>query len=180
MASYPTTEKLQRVIYREFLLEPGLHAEVGLEQLPARLAAPLRCPADEALSRLTSTALLEGLSLEQLRETLTIRDMAIVSRTAAGLAAELKEPAISYVECCRAALCYAVIGSHGHVFSALRAAASKHDDWARHHYLYGLILGVGGNTERACWELGIALQFEPYEEGRIRIRWALDILDGRM
>lgn len=180
MAIDPTLEKLQRVTYREFLLEPGLHVEVGLEQLPTRLAALMRCPADEALSRLTSTPLLEGVTVEQLRGVMTIRDMAIVSRTAAALAAELKEPAVSYVDCCRAALCYAVIGSHGHVFSALRAAASKHDDWARHHYLYGLILGLGGNGERARWELGMALQFEPYEEGRVRIRWAFDILDGRM
>jgi hypothetical protein len=140
----------------------------------------LRCPASEALTRLTSTTLLEGVTLDQLRETMTIRDMAIVSRTAAALAAELKEPAVSYNDCCRSALCYAVIGSHGHVFSALRAAASKHDDWARHHYLYGLILGIGGNGERARWELGMALQFEPYEEGRVRIRAALDILDARL
>jgi hypothetical protein len=180
MAIDPTIEKLQRVIYREFLLEPGLHAEAGLEQLPARLGALMRCPADEALSRLTSTPLLEGVTVEQLREVMTIRDMAIVSRTAAALAAELKEPIVGYVDCCRSALCYAVIGSHGHVFSALRAAASKHDDWARHHYLYGLILGLGGSGERARWELGMALQLEPYEEGRVRIRWALDILDDRM
>ena len=28
------------------------------------------------------------------------------------------------------------------MFAALRAAAAKDDSWARHHYLYGLILGA--------------------------------------
>lgn len=173
------SEQLQRIIYREFLLEPGLLEEVGLEQLPSRLATLLATTAAEAVPRLLASPFLEPLTLEQLQDLIAIRDMALVSRTAAAVAAELKDPGVSYERCCRTALCYAVIGSQGHVFSALRAAAGKNDTWARHHYLYGLILGLGGDPQRACWELGMALANEPYEEARQRIRLVMDLLEGK-
>ena len=172
------SELLKRMLFREFLLEPELLAEVGLETLPARLAGLLAASEAEAVDRLTASPFLEGLSLDQLQELLAIRDMALVSRTAAAVAAELKEPSVTYERCCRTALCYGVIGSSGHVFTALRAAAGKNDAWARHHFLYGLLLGLEGNAERACWELEMALRAEPYEEGRARIRVAMDVLDG--
>ena len=172
-------DKLQRVVYREFLLEPELLEEVGLDGLPSTVASLLGCPEGEALTRLVESPLLEALSLDQLKTLMIIRDMSLVSRTAAALSAELKQREIGYDHCCRVALCYAVIGSLGHVFSALRAAASKNDQFARHHYLYGLILGLQGDVDRARWELGMALQHEPYEEGRSRIRMAMDVLDGR-
>lgn len=170
-------EKLQRSLYREFLLEQGLLEEVGLEEVPARLAALLECDEGSSVARLTASPWLEPLELAQLKPLLMIRDMSLVSRTAAAVSAELKGPDVRYEDCCRLALCYAVIGSYGHAFSALRAAAAKNDAWARHHYLYGLLLGVEGNHERACWELGMALRSEPYEEGRIRVRRVLDLLD---
>jgi len=178
MAHDEIREKLQRAIYREFLLEEGLLVEVGLEDVPARLAALLGRGEHEVLTRLTASPWLEAAELADLRSLLVIRDMSLVSRTAAAVSVELKGVGVSYDDCCRMALCYAVIGSHGHAFSALRAAASKNDRWARHHYLYGLLLGLEQNHERACWELGKALQAEPYEEGRIRIRRVLDLLEG--
>jgi hypothetical protein len=102
--------------------------------------------------------------------------MDLVSRTAAGVSAELKAASVSYERCCRMALCYMAIGRVGHVFSALRAAAAKNDAFARHHYLYGVVLGLEGNEERARWELGMALSGEPYPEARERIQLAMDIL----
>jgi hypothetical protein len=175
-----TVEKLQRIVYREFLLEPGLHLEVGLEALPSGLASALACSAEDSVARLLARPLLDDLTLEALRPLFRIRDMSLVSRTAAALSAALKAGSVSYDQCCRAALSYAVIGSSSHVFSALRAAASKNDSFARHHYLYGLMLALDDQVERARWELGMALQAEPYEQGRSRIRWVLDILDGTM
>jgi hypothetical protein len=180
MPSETPSGKLMRLIYREFLLEPGLLGEVGLEHLPSRFASLLSCGEHEAIPRLVQSPLLEPLSLEELRGLLVIRDMSLVSRTAAAVSAELKEPGVSYDRCCQMALCYGIIGNLGHVFSALRAAAGKNDSWARHHYLYGLILGCHDNVDRARWELGMALEYEPYEEGKVRIRWALDILDGKL
>jgi len=180
MKTNPVVDKLQRAIYREFLLEPELLNEVGLESLPATLASLLGCAEGEAMGQLTASPLLEALGLDQLKSLMIIRDMSLVSRTAAALSADLKRPEITYDDCCRMALCYAVIGSQGHVYGALRAAAAKNDRWARHHYLYGLILGLQGDLERGRWELGIALQSEPYEEGRNRVRFALDILDDKL
>jgi len=170
-------QRLRRSLYREFLLEEGLLEEVGLEEVPAKLAALLGCDEGSAVARLTESPWLDALELADLKSLLVIRDMSLVSRTAAAVSAELKGPDVRYEDCCRMALCYAVIGSHGHAFSALRAAAAKNDGWARHHYLYGLLLGVEQNRERACWELGMALCSEPYEEGRIRVRRVLDLVE---
>ena len=169
-------DTLLRVFYREFLLEPGLYQEVGLEHLPGRLASLLECSEDQAIEKLVQSPTLEALSLEQLRELLVIQDMTLVSRTAAALSAELKAPGVSYDQCIRMALCYGVIGHAGHVFSALRAAAAKHDRWARHHYLYGLLLGIQEANDRACWEMGMALKYEPFEEGRARIHRSHELL----
>lgn len=169
-------EKLQRVLFREFLLEPGLYLDVGLEDLPARLASLLECGEDEALAQLVQDALVQPLALEQLRALLAIRDMDLVSRTAAAVSATLKEQAVTYDQCIRTALCYAVIGQLSHVFSALRAASAKQERWARHHYLYGIILALQGNTERACWELQMAAQFEPFDQGLERIKTVREIV----
>jgi hypothetical protein len=176
--SDPTIEKLQRIVYHEFLLEPDLFVESGIEDLPAKLATRLGCAEQRAVEKLVSSPYCEPLSLAELKELLTIRDMSLVSKTAAAVSAELKDPAISYDSCCRTALCYAIIGSPSHVFSSLRAAAAKNDRWARHHYLYSLVLGLEGNFDRARWEAGMALQYEPYEEGRGRICLASDLLNG--
>ncbi len=173
------TETLTRILYYEFLIEPGLLAETGLEDIPSRLALLLNCKEKEALAKLIASPLLEKLTLDQLCVLLTIRDMTFISKTAAALSAELKSPDATYHDCCRMALAYAVLHKTGHVFSALRAAASKNDTWARHHYLYGLVLGIEGNRERAIWELNIALKYEPYEDGRIRIRRTLDTIEAK-
>lgn len=170
MPQYPQGEFLQRLFYREFLLERGLYKEAGLDHLPTKLASLLGCGEEESISRLLDSPTLEALTSQQLKELLTIRDMSLFSRTAASVSLELKDPRISYDHCIRLALCYAVMSRPGHVFSALRAAAIRDDRFARHHYLYGLMLAHQGNPERALWELGMALSYEPYEEGRLRIR----------
>lgn len=167
---------LRRLIFREFLLDAELYREVGLERLPEELGQRLGCPAERAIATLLEHPLLEPLSVAELQRLIAIRDMTLVSRTAAALAADLKEAAVTYEQCCRTALCYAVAGLESHVFTALRAAAAKDDSWARHHYLYGLVLGAGGNRERAHWEFDMALRCEPYEDARVRVREAIDLL----
>ena len=164
-----STDLLQRALYKEFLLEPGLYLEAGLEDLPRRLAGHLQCGEQEAIPLLLASVNLEPLSTEDLKFMFSIRDMSF-SRTAAAVAMDLMAPAATYDRCIRIALCYAVLGRHGHVFSALRAAAAKDDKFARHHHLYGLVLALQGNAERANWELGFALANEPFEECKARIR----------
>ena len=62
--------------------------------------------------------------------------------------------------------------------AGLNRGPGKDDSWARHHYLYGLVLGIEGNRERALWELDMALRREPYEDARIRIRQVISLLES--
>jgi hypothetical protein len=172
-------ERIQRLIYREFLSTAELYRECGLDGLPHALATLLKTDASTAIDQLLTDPLLDRLELPQLNKSLAIRDMALVSQTAASVASELKAAHIDYDACCRRALAYAVLGMTAHVFSALRCAAAKNDQWAQHHYLYGLLLGLEGNHERALWELDMALEREPYEEGRRRVRLLIDLLSRK-
>ncbi len=170
-------QTLRRMILREFLLEPDLYREVGLDRLPAQLGGLLGCPAERAISGLLAGETLDATPLESLEPLFAIRDMALVSRTASSLAVELKQPEGPYERCCRTALCYGVARMTSHVYAALRAAAGKDDSWARHHFLYGVILGLEGSRERALWELDMALRREPYEDARIRARQVISLLE---
>lgn len=172
------SDTLNRLIYREFLLSDGLYREAGLEQLPAKLGQSIGAPPSEAIERLTASPLLEALDVEALQHLLAVRDMALISRTAAAVSSALKDPAVSYDQCCRLALIYAVAGMNGHVYAALRAAAAKEDTYARHHYLYALLLGIEGDYDRALWELEMALEREPYAEARVRLRFAAEVIEG--
>ena len=66
-------------------------------------------------------------------------------------------------------------GSREWAFGALRVAASKHDDWARHHHVYGLIHGVFGDFDEALPELERTRAAEPGEEVRARIAEAVEL-----
>lgn len=170
------SEALKRLLYGEFLLEPELYLDAGLDDLPQRLGALVGCPPDEAIERVSHQPGLDQVDLTALSSLLSIRDMALTGRTAASVAEQLKQPDVSYDQCIRTALCYAVAGMEAHVFSALRAAGAKRDDWARHHFIYGLMNAIANDTERALWELEMALQREPYEDGRARILAAIALL----
>lgn len=176
MVDQETNDILRRVLCREFLLEPNLYRVAGLDDLPRKLATILGCDEAEAASRACATATLDDLTLDQLDLLLAVRDMELLAHTPASIRYQLRGPNVAYNDCIRTALCYAVVGREGQAFSALRAAAAKNDQYARHHFIYGLLLGLSGNRDRACWELNIALKYEPYETGRDRIRLSLDAL----
>lgn len=171
------SQRFERMVYREFLLEPHLYLDEGLHRLPQQLADLLGCAPREALDRLTQSPDLEGVSIEQLRQLLKLDDAGLLSSTPESVAQQLQGPEASYDQCIRAALCYAVAKMEAHLFEALRAAAEKRDDWARHHFVYGLFHALDGNDERALWELEMALAREPYEDGRARIRDAIDLVN---
>jgi tetratricopeptide (TPR) repeat protein len=170
-------EQLQRLLYREFLAERDLYKEVGLERLPISLSALLGWPADEVIWRLAETTFLEELSLEQLAKLFRIHDMELVSQTAATVSRKLKLDDVDYDSAIRAGLAYAASGMHAHAFAALRAAARKRPQWARHHYLYGILAGLTGNHDRAVRELERALEQEPYEDAKQRVRAAIELLE---
>ena len=170
-------ERLQRLLYREFLAEADLYKEVGLERLPISLSAALGWPAHEVIWRLAETTFVDELSLDQLAKLLRVQDMELISRTAADVARALKREEMSYEGAIREALTYAVSAMHAHAFAALRAAARKRPQWARHHYLYGLLAALVGNHSRAVRELERALEREPYEDARQRMRAAIELLE---
>lgn len=89
------------------------------------------------------------------------------------LLAGLRSGDDTYRSCCRSALCYAITGSREWAFGALRIAASKHDDWARHHHIYGLLHGAAGDYGRSLFEFGLALVAEPHAGVRSRIGEAM-------
>jgi hypothetical protein len=59
-------------------------------------------------------------------------------------------------------------------------AASKHDDWARHHHIYGLIHGAFGDYDKALPELERAGAAEPMEDVRARIGEVIDLCRAAM
>lgn len=169
--------RLQRMLYREFLAEPNLYQDAGLERLPVQLGALLGCAPPDAIYRLAASTFVDEVDERQLARMLRVQDMELVSRTAAAVATDLKHPDVSYERAIRTALCFAVSDLKAHAFAALRAAAVKKPEWARHHYLYGLLTGLMGNHVRAIRELNFALEREPYDDARQRIRAAIALID---
>jgi tetratricopeptide (TPR) repeat protein len=170
-------ERLRRLIYREFLAEPNLYKEAGLDRLPIQLSALVGWPADAVIYRLAGSTFVDEIELSQLKKLLRIHDMELISRTAAAVASEMKRDDVSYPTTIRRALCYAVSEMATHAFAALRAAAIKRPDWAQHHYLYGLLQATMDNNARALRELNFALEREPYDDARQRIRAAINLIE---
>lgn len=173
-------EKLERMLYREFLAEKDLYREVGLERLPEKLAALTGLPRAEVLSRLLASPELELLKMEDLRRLVRVHDMTFLSRTAATVAHELKRPEIDYGRCVREALSFAISDQRAKAFAALRAAAAHNPEWARHHFIYGLLQALAANNARALKELSAALEREPYDDARRRVRAAITLIEDQV
>lgn len=173
------SEQMQRALYREFLLEPELFLDVGLLDLPDQLAEALSCAPADAVDQVTNQLDLGDLTLQQLRGLFLPIDPGVRETTTRTATAQLSDPAVSYDQCIRRALCFASGEMYEQAFAALRAAGALRDDWARHHFIYGLIHGIREENERALWELETALQREPYEEGRQRIQAAIDLVKDK-
>lgn len=90
----------------------------------------------------------------------------------------LRSPDDIYRSACRSALCYAVTGSREWAFGSLRVAASKLEDGARHHHIYGLIHGSSGANGAAWFELEKARSAEPHTAVRTRIEEALTLCEA--
>jgi hypothetical protein len=103
------------------------------------------------------------------------RFAALPGRSGSDVRAAFRSPDDNSRSCCRSALCYAATGSRERAFGALRVAASKRDDWARHHHLFGLTHGVSGDYDEALPELERARAAEPMEDVRVRIGEAVEL-----
>ncbi|MBW2732258.1 MAG: hypothetical protein JRH20_07670 [Deltaproteobacteria bacterium] len=172
-------ETLERMLYREFLTQKDLYREVGLERLPEKLAALTGLPKGEVLSHIMGSPELTMLGMDDLRRLVRVHDMTFLSRTAAVVAGELKRPEVEYISCIREALSFAISDCRVQAFAALRAAANHSPESAYHHFIYGLLQALGANNMQAQKELSLALEREPYEDGRRRIRTAISLVEGR-
>lgn len=172
-------EVYERMLYREFLAQSKLYEDLGLDRLEKALALAFDCSEQEAISNAMRGDSLEHISIERLRFLFRINDMRFRAKTPAALSRELKERKADYQEAIRCALSYAVNQLAAHAYAALRIAAYQHDNWAYHHYLMGLLRAIEGNEEGAKREFFLALEKEPYEDARARIRQAIDLIDPR-
>lgn len=168
------------MLYREFLAEKDLYRDLGLERLPKQLAALTGLPPNEVLSKLLESPELEPLTMQDLRRLVRVHDMTFLSRTAAAVAHELKHEGVDYTRCIREALSFAISDRRAQAFAALRAAAAQQPEWARHHFIYGLLQALSANNARALRELSAALEREPYEDARRRIRELMALLEGEV
>jgi hypothetical protein len=153
------TDAFKVMVLREFFLEPGpaeeFQAACFLSWLGGKSAWPMSKMAETKLgvpARAVEVAI---------RAITGERFTALPGRSASDILAAFRSPDDNYRSCCRSALCYAVTGSREWAFGALRVAASKRDDWARHHHLYGLIHGVSGDYDKALPELERGRAAEP-------------------
>lgn len=170
------SDAIQAMLVREFYLEPHLADEFKAAWVLSLVAQCFVRPASKVLAaKLGIPALLIE---KPIRAIMGEKHMALPVRAFSDWLAWLKSADDNYRSCCRSALCYAINGSHEWAFGALRVAASKHDDWSRHHHFYGLIHGVAGNHERSLFELDLAQRAEPYEDVRQRIAEAASLCDA--
>jgi hypothetical protein len=131
------TDAFKAMILREFFLEPRLAEEFQAARVLSWAGDKLAWP----LSKVVATKFgIPAKPVELAVRAITgERFTALPVRSASDILAWFKSPDDNYRSCCRSALCYAVTGSREWAFGALRVAASKHDDWARHRHLYGMI-----------------------------------------
>jgi hypothetical protein len=163
----PHTDAFKAMILREFFLEPRLAEEFQAARVVSWVGGKLAWP----LSKVVAAKLgIPPKPVELAVRAITgERFTALPVRSFSDILAAFKSPDDNYRSACRSALCYSVTGSREWAFGALRVAASKHDDWARHHHLYGLIHGVFGDYDKALPELERARAAEPMEDVRARI-----------
>lgn len=173
MAVNSFSDTFKAMTLREFLLEPRLAEEFQAARFLSWLGGKLAWPLSQVVAAKTGVP---AKAVEVAVRAITgERFTALPVRSVSDILAAFKSSDDNYRSCCRSALCYAVTGSHEWAFGALRAAAGKHDDWARHHHVYGLIHGIFGDFDKALPELERARAAEPMEDVRDRIGEAVGL-----
>lgn len=169
-------------LLREFLAEPELEREYDVAATAEAVGEALGVAHAEALERAHDAArwdaLVKAVASRGLGELVRFEHTGLLFRSRADIVAALRSSHDAYATFCRHALCHALQGEHERAFGALRGAAARHEEWARHHHVYGLIHAVCGDVERARYELEFALQAEPVPAARTRIVELLAAIDA--
>jgi hypothetical protein len=167
------TDAFKAMALREFFLEPGPAQEFQAARFLSWLGGKSAWP----LSRVVGARLgvPAGAVEVAIRAITGERFTALPGRSASDILAAFRSPDDNCCSCCRSTLCYAVTGSREWAFGALRVAASKHDDWARHPQLYGLTHDVSSDHNKALPELEKGQAAEPMADVRSRIGEAVEL-----
>ncbi|MCB9554802.1 MAG: hypothetical protein H6707_01780 [Deltaproteobacteria bacterium] len=172
-----TEEKLQRMLWWEFLSNAELLKRARLDDLVVTLAQEVSQQRPQlAVKELLSSPLLEALSYQRLKGAVAVRDMTLISKTPATLATELRSDGADYDGCCDAAVLFLVANKPANAQSALRVAASLNPSRTRHHYLGALLYALGDDVVRAMELLDQALAGELYDAERVRVHRLMDCL----
>lgn len=172
------TDAFKAMILREFLLEPRLAEEFQAARVLSHISGKLAPALSRAVEAQTGVP---AAAVEVAVRAITgERFTALPIRSFSDIVASFRSVDDNYRSCCRSALCYAVTGSREWAFGALRVAASKHDDWARHHHVYGLVHGVFGDYDKALPELERAHAAEPMGDVRARVAEAVELCRAAM
>lgn len=159
------------------MLDPGLKNEFNYAEVATQtgilLSEPTAIAIDVFLKLKFGRGFPPRLTQKVITDLVKVKHTSLLLRTVADILAWAKSPQDAYASCCRSSLCHAVQGSYEWAFYPLQVAASKNDDWARHHHIYGLIHRANGNFDRALFELGKANHAEPLPDVRIRITEAI-------
>lgn len=173
-----SSDVFQAMLLREFLLDEATTGEYDLSEVVRRLGVILDCSEEEAIGRFVAgdarSAVSGGLVHSAIVSMIQGKRSPLLVRLAAAVKKIMDAKLDDYPASCGFALGLAVRGEYELAFEALRRAGHVHDDWARHHHLYGLIHGARGDYSRALFELGLARDAEPFATTRGRIAEAIE------
>jgi len=170
------TDGFRAMLLREFYTEPRLPEEFKAASFANWVGNAVSKPASYVVAAKYGipSEFVEG----PVRFICGIQNTTLIVRSFSDWLASWKSSRNTYESSCRSALCYAITNSQDWAFGALRVAASKNDNWARHHHIYGLIHGERGNFKEATFELGKARFAEPHDDVKSRIDDAIHLANG--
>lgn len=169
----------QAMLLREFLLDEPTTEDYDLTEVARRLGSLQGCAHEEAIGRFLAgeigPVVDSGLTRPVIQLLIQGKQAPLLVRLAGAVKKIMNPRAGDYQASCGLALGLAIRGESELAFEALRLAGSMHDDWARHHHIYGLIHGSEGNAARALFELNLAHDAEPFAATRGRIAEAIEV-----
>ena len=167
-------ETFKTLLTRELVLEPRLAEEFGLNELLQAPASDGDANGQPVLQALDRGESITELGLEKaLKEELKRNKLFAFTKPTAEKVESIEEDAEKYQVYCQLAACDGVGRAPARAARLLEEAGTIEDGWARHHHLQGLIQGLRKNYESAREELEVAMENEPFQNGKVRIEQAL-------
>ncbi len=165
-------EAFKALLMRELILDPVLVEEFNLQEVLEDDERDLSV--SSVLSALDRGESVRDLGLEKsLKKVLKRKTLSAFSRDMAKKLESADKDTKAYEMYCQVAVCDGVARAPARAAKSLEEAASIQGGWARHHHLMGLIQGVRDNLDDAQQNLQTAMENEPFYNGKVRVRQAL-------